>query len=254
MNKMKVRKNTPAPETNAVCNAEWLKWLPLVQKNIRKILAKQPVQGSHTLDAADLEYEAYLVLRKCREGYREEKGCSFSTYFSNALQHELWGKIRRCNKTMFSGTGEGLKLVDRAYRRCKEEGREFSPEALRHFCPDGKPEILNRYYEVWRSNRAGDSAGEVYKNRTQQDEEDTAAATPAEQADYSERCRSVRRLFAVLTHAEQLILSTLIIGKQEGKVCERLQITRPTFRRRKEKLLERLRRDPVWAELYASMA
>lgn len=260
-NNMKTQKSDSAISMNMITAAEWRELLPCVKAVIKKVWDGPKKKGaedssrrkalSYMLDKDDLESEAFLVCCKCKQAYHEEKGASFKTYFRHALEHELSDKLRCGNMSIFSGSRETCKRMGRATREFgTREDTEISLAQLKKMYPDEKESTLRTDLAFWKSNRfdldatyedGGDGYGMV---------EDEACISP--------RLAALQRdwevLMDALAPAERLILEALQGYGNEGEACKRLRISRPTFRRRKAELLNRLRLDADWQLMRECMA
>lgn len=249
MNKnMKTQEADSSITMNPITAAEWKNLLPGVKAVISKVWNKAAKQNSYMLDKEDLESEAFLVCSKCRKVYNGEKGASFKTYFMRALEHELADKLRCGNITMLSGTREMCKRMGRAARENQTRGQEkVTLELLKEMYPDEKEETLNKDLEFWKGRRFDLDA--TYGDDTHGDGRDGYNMVVDTEC-VSPRAAAFQRDWAVLMNAlepaERLILQALQGYGEEGRVCKRLGISRPTFRLRKKELLNRLRMNADW--------
>lgn len=244
MNKnMKTQEADSAVTMNHITAAEWKNLLPGVKAVIEKVWKKVGRKQSYMLDKDDLETEAFLVGSKCKKAYNGEKGASFKTYFMHALEHELADKLRCGNRSMLSGTRETCKRMGRAARENQTRGQgQVTLEQLKEMYPDEKVETLNKDLEFWQGGRfdldaTHEDGGDGYN--MVEDDECVSPRAAAFQRDWAV-------LLNALEPAERLILQALQSYGEEGQVCKRLGISRPTFRLRKKELLNRLRMNADW--------
>lgn len=250
-NNMKTQESDSAITMNKVTAAEWQELLPGIKAVMKKVWEKAKRRDSYMLEPEDLETEAFLVYSKCKKAYTAEKGAAFKTYFMRALEHELADKLRCGNMAMLSGARETFKRMGRAAAAHKNE--ELTLAMLKEMFPGEKELTLKNDLALWQGNRLSLDAtygDEGDKRNGYCVVEDTDCVSP--------RAAAFQRDWSILLNklapAERLILQALQGYGNEGEVCSRLGISRPTFRLRKKELLERLRMDEDWRLMRESVA